>query len=338
MTDPKNLVPCQEPGYIQDVVTDPAPPYCRDAQTLQDSGTIDHKPYPDSLRDVAGEHLSWLEEGTLNKNSSGEAVLCDPQQTGHIVNDQGFHPPDRDVVYRYTKSLRGTNEGMKKLFSDVVVYDEVGKLHRVPIIWAHQEGAVAYILQENTRKDDSGIVDRVRLPILAIHDTGHEFNDKRFIYHKAVDYMRSLDNGWKPGFTVKERFERDTVFGVTRGIPIDINYTLVAWAMYEADMNQIYTQIVTKFSKMAYIRVQGVAWEIGVRLTSISNHIETDPGPNKSSVVKFEFGFTAESFIAQPIVRRKAVLKTRIEITNAPNDEDVTEILSRLEQAVKELE
>ena len=36
--------------------------------------------------------------------------------------------------------------------------------------------------------------------------------------------------------------------------------------------------------------------------------------------------------------RKKAVLKTQVEITNSVNDEDITEILSRLEQAVKELE
>jgi hypothetical protein len=42
--------------------------------------------------------------------------------------------------------------------------------------------------------------------------------------------------------------------------------------------------------------------------------------------------------VAQPIVRKKAVLKTRIEITDSPNADDMTEVLGRLEQAVKELE
>jgi hypothetical protein len=42
--------------------------------------------------------------------------------------------------------------------------------------------------------------------------------------------------------------------------------------------------------------------------------------------------------VSQPIVRKKAVLKTRVEVTDSPNDEDVTEVLARLEQAVKELE
>jgi len=42
--------------------------------------------------------------------------------------------------------------------------------------------------------------------------------------------------------------------------------------------------------------------------------------------------------VSQPIVRRKAVLKTKIEVVDSPNDEDITEVLMRLEQAVKDLE
>jgi hypothetical protein len=75
-----------------------------------------------------------------------------------------------------------------------------------------------------------------------------------------------------------------------------------------------------------------------VKLNSIANNVDIEPGDKKTRVFKYQFGFTAESFVAQPIVRKKAVLKTRIEITDSVEDEDVTEVLARLEQAVKELE
>jgi len=332
-----DLNPCNEPGPIKSY-PDMSPTFCRDGLTEKSSGTIDHKPYLTSRGDVSPRDLSWLEDSSQSKLGEGEPVLCDPQQTGHIINEQGMSPPNRNTVYRYAKSLRGTDEAMKKMFQDLVVLDESGKAHQVPIIWATQEKAVAYILQENVRKDDSLVVDRIRLPMLAINASNYSFNQNRYVYHKAVDYLRSRETNWKPGFTDSERYQRDTVFGVSRGIPLDISYSLYAWTLYEEDMNQILTQIVTKFSPLAYIRVRGISWEIGVKLDSIANNVDLEPGDKAVRVFKYQFGFTAEAFVAQPVVRKKAVLKTRIEITDSPDEEDITEVLARLETAVKELE
>lgn len=338
MSEPNNLVSCSEPGNVKDPNIDTPPPYCREGLEEGSSGTIDHKPFLTSQKDVAPRDLSWLEDATQEKLGQGVNALCDPQQTGHIINEQGLSPPNRGTIYRYAKSIRGTDEAVKDLFNDIVVLDESGKAFNVPIIWATQEKAVAYILQENTRKDESLVVDRIRLPMLAIHASGYNFNQDRYIYHKAIDYLRNAKDNWRPSFTVSERYERDTVFGISRGIPLDIEYSLVAWTLYEEDMNQILTQIVTKFSPMAYIRVRGISWEIGVKINSIANNVDLEPGDKKVRVFKYQFGFTAESFVAQPIVRKKALLKTRIEITDSPEDEDITEVLTRLEQSVKELE
>jgi len=337
MAEP-DLNPCNQPGYVQDLNIDTPPPFCREGLAEKSSGTIGKEPYLTSQADVESRDMAWLEEATQNKSGHGDSALCDPQQTGHIINEQGLSPPNRNTVYRYAKSLRGADEAMKKMFSDIIVEDEAGKAHNVPIIWATQEKAVAYILQENVRQDDSLVVDRIRLPMLAIHASSYNFNQDRYTYHKAIDYLRNSRTGWRPGFTVSERYQNDTVFGVSRGIPLDIGYTLVAWTLYEEDMNQILTQIVTKFSPMAYIRVRGISWEIGVKLDSIANNVDMEPGDKAVRVFKYQFGFTAESFVAQPIVRKKAVLKTKVEVTDSPNDEDITEVLARLEQAVKELE
>jgi hypothetical protein len=337
MAEP-DLTPCNEPGSIKDLNIDTPPPFCRDGLQEKSSGTIDHTRHLSNQRDVASRDLSWLEDATQSKMGDGAQALCDPQQTGHIINEQGMAPPNRNTVYRYAKTLRGSDEAMKQMFSDLVVIDEAGKAFDVPIIWATQEKAVAYIIQENVRKDESLVVDRIRLPMLAIHASNYQYNQDRYVYHKAIDYLRTPQTDWKPGFTVSERYNRDTIFGVSRGIPIDISYTLFAWTLYEEDMNQILTQIITKFSPMAYIRVRGVSWEIGVKLDSIANNVDIEPGDQAVRVFKYQFSFTAESFVAQPIVRKKAVLKTKVEITDSPNDEDITEVLARLEQAVKELE
>jgi hypothetical protein len=336
MSEP-NLNPCGESNFVEDLNIDKPPPFCREQKVETSSGTIHSKPYLESQKDVS-QDLSWLQDATQSKLGQGASALCDPQQSGHIINEQGSSPPNRNVVYRYAKSIRGTDEAVKDLFKDLVVIDENGRAHSVPIIWATQERAVAYILQENMRKDESLVVDRIRLPILAIHNSEFNFNQDRYIYHKAIDYLRDPKNNFRPNFTTSERFERDTIFGVTRGIPIDIGYTLYAWTMYEEDMNQILTQVLTKFSPIAYIRVKGISWEIGVKLSSIANNVNYEPGDKAIRVFKYQFGLTAETFVAQPIVRRKAVLKTRIDITDSPNEEDITEVLTQLEQAVKELE
>jgi hypothetical protein len=117
----------------------------------------------------------------------------------------------------------------------------------------------------------------------------------------------------------------------------EIAYSLNIWTYFVEDMNQILEQIVLKFSPIAYIRVQGVQWETIVRLDSIANNIDMEPGNTSNRVVKFQINMTAETYIPQPIRREKAVLKTRIDIANGLNDEEITEIISRLENVVDEL-
>jgi hypothetical protein len=84
--------------------------------------------------------------------------------------------------------------------------------------------------------------------------------------------------------------------------------------------------------------VKGISWEIGVKLNGISNNLDYEPGDKAIRVFKYQFNITAESFVSQPIVRKKSVLKTRVEVTDQPDDENVCDVLYQLEQAVKELE
>lgn len=323
MSDP-NLNPCDEPGDIMDLNIDSIQPFCSNKEA--------------SLKNVPDREMSWLiDEMSNQKKGNGQSALCDPIQTGHIINEQGMSLPNRNVLYRYSKSLRGCDEGIMDMFRDLVVIDEQGKAHNVPIIWASQEKAVAAILQNNVRKDESTVVDRIRLPILAINSSGYNFAQNRYIYHKAVDYLRSQERDWKPGFTVKEKYERDTVFGVASGIPVDISYDLYAWTLYEEDMKQILEQILTKFSPMAYIRVKGIAWEIGVKLDSLGNNGESEPGDKAVRVIKYNIKMTAETYVSQPIIRKKAVLKTKVELLDTVEDNTIGDVISRLEQAVEEL-
>ena len=317
----KSLNEC-EVGYQSVPNLDPTPPNC------------EHDPDPMNKRAVNDQSLNWLKDTTNKKIGLGAHALCDPMQKGHILNDGS----DRNTIYRYSKSKRACDDAMQDLFRDLVVIDEDGKAHPIPIIWGTQEKAVAAILLDNVRKDETLVVDRIRLPMLAIIDSDIQMNLDRYVYHKALDYMNHLRPDNKPGFTIKEKYDRDTVFGVARGIPVDISYTLTAWTLYVEDMNQILEQIITKFSQTAYIRISGVPYEVIVKLNSIANNGDYEPGDQAVRVIKYEFNLTAETYIPQPIQRKKAVLKTRIEFVDGLKDEEITEVLARLEESIKELE
>jgi hypothetical protein len=319
----KGLHECNETNPIQqDLNDDVLPKQCNDTG-------------PESLKDSPRD-LGWLEDSASKKVGIGFGGNCDPMQSGQIVED--IQKPNRDVLYRYSKGIRGSNEGMLNLFNDIVVIDENGKAWPIPIIWGTQEKAVQFILADNVRKDDSLVVDRIRLPMLAIYNSDIQFDQTRYIYHKALDYLGRYRSDGKPGFTINEKFERDTVFGVARGIPGNITYNLMAWTLYLEDMDQIIEQIMLKFSPVAYIRVRGVHWETMVTLDSVANNINFEPGDKQQRVIKYQFNMTTQTYIPQPIVRKKAVLKMRTDIYNQTQEEEITETLGRLETAVEDFE
>lgn len=317
-----NVDECAAPGTPKTINLDNPPDKCM--------GEL-----PPSLKNVSAE----MHPKPNQKVGYGHADQCDPMQTGQITEDMMKEPVkfhDGSVIYRYSKAIRGADEAMRELFSELVCIDELGNVVPIPIIWGTQERAVAHVMQNNIRQDSGLVVNRIKLPILSIYNNGISFNQDRYIYHQAIDYFRTLRPDRKPGLTTMEnRHERDTVFGVARGIPVDITYQLTAWTLYVEDMNQIVEQILLKFSPVAYITVQGVhTWETIVKLDSIANNLEAEPGDQQLRVVKFQFGMTVETFIPQPIVRKKAMLDQRIDVVNGLTEDQITEVLNRLETVI----
>lgn len=287
----KSLVDCQVIGNQNSTNIDPVPGECCDTNT------------PSQKAVATNPVQDWKLPKKFSKLRIGQHGNCDPLMTGQIINDN--NTPNRNVIYRYSRAIRGADEAMIDLFRNLVVIDESGKAHVVPIMWGTQEQAVGTILQDNVRDDTSLVVDRIRLPILAISNTGTEYDPTRFTYQQAQTELNWLEPDGDFGFTETEKLEKDTVFGVTRGIPVNIAYTLYAWTLYEEDMNQILEQVLLKFSPVAYIRVRGVWWEIIVTLDGQANNFEFEPGDKKLRVLKYQFNFTTKSYIPQPITRHE---------------------------------
>jgi hypothetical protein len=317
-----NLNNCGTHGIPADVNLDPAPPYC--GKDLEDVN---------NRRGINDDSLNFLKDETMKKVGFGAKVDCDPMQRGLIVND--LENTERTVLYRYSKSIRGTDEAMLDMFRNVVVIDEDGKAWPIPVMLGPPEKAVAAIIQDNVHKDETLVVDRLKLPLLALTQTSIDYDLERYTYHKATNLFRK--NG-KPGLTISEKYNRDTVLGLARGIPINIGYTITAWTMYREDMNQILEQILTKFSHAAYIRVTGVPWEVIVKLDSIANNMDAEPGDQAIRIIKYEFNVTAQTYIPQPIERKKAVLKMKVDFIDGMTEDQITGIMARIEESVKELE
>lgn len=314
---------CNDRGPLNEINLDQAPPYCG-----KDINDIDNK------RSINDDSLNWLKDATMKKTGFGARVDCDPMQKGRIIND--LENPSRDVLYRYSKSIRGSDEAMLDMFNNLVVIDEDGKAWRIPISLGPPEKAVAAIIQDNVKKDETLVVNRLRLPLLAINQSSINYDLNRYTYHKALNRFPMEDG--KPGLTINEKYNRDTVFGMARGVPVNIGYTLTAWTRYREDMNQILEQILTKFSHTAYIRVTGIPWEILVTLDSIANNINNDIADKDIMVIKYEFNMTVQTYIPQPIDRKKAVLKMKIDFVDGMTEEEITGVLAKIEESVKELE
>ena len=319
----KDYDQCNPKASRPDPNLDPAPPYC-------DAGDVSSE----NRRSINDESLNWLKDQTMNKTGYGARVDCDPVQRGQIIND--VQSPSRDVLYRYSKSIRGADEAMIDMFRTVVVIDEDGKAWPVPVMMGPPEKAVAAIIQDNVRKDETLVVNRIKLPMLALTQTSIDYDLARYTYHQALNLFQRADG--KPGLTVSEKYDRDTIFGMARGIPVNLGYTLTAWTMYREEMNQILEQVLSKFSQVAYIRVTGVPWETIVKLDSISNNINNEPGDQAIRIVKYEFNMTAQTYVAQPIQRKKAVLKMKVDFVDGITDQDITQVLARIEESVKELQ
>jgi hypothetical protein len=333
----KSLVECQDRDNKNSINIDPVPKQC------------DDDCWPSQKRVPIQPPKDWTRRKTFNKLGLGQHWLCDPIQTGQIIND--LDTPNRDVIYRYSRSIRACDEAMLDMFRNVKVLDEQGKEHTVPIIWASQEKAVAAILQDNVRKDDSLVVDRIRLPIIAIWNAGMQFDQSRFTYQKAYTLLPWLCPDDTIGFFKQEKYFKDTFFGVTRGIPVNISYTLYMWTLYEEDMNQILEQAFSKFSPVAQLQIKGIWWDVIVTLDSTQNNIDLEPGDAKVRVLKYQFNMTAKSYIAQPIYRLKERPKpfchepcspTSPEepnfMTEQMSDEEIKNSIEELKKSVMELE
>lgn len=219
---------------------------------------------------------------------------------------QGDNPPGRGWIMRYQNSIRFTDWAMIRLFQDLEVMDGQGRTRKVPIIMGSQERAVAAILGPNVRMDGSGVVDRIRLPMLALWPLDINLDETRFAYPLAIQWD-IRDPRYR---TAKSR--NDLILGRSRGIPITRTYTLYAWSKYQETMNQIVEQVLHKFRPTANLKVEGIDFEAPAYLETIANTGSIDAPDSEDRPVKTEFALRIESMIANTWITEKTAKRLRL--------------------------
>ncbi len=210
----------------------------------------------------------------------------------------------RQYIFGYTKCIRNTNLAVMDLFSDITILnDNDNQLYSVPIIFGTQEKAAIYAFGEqfaaNPERKENGLVDRIRIPIVALMLKDINFDEKRYIYHEAKRKM----------FYGQEKINHDIVYRFAKGIPVNFTYNIILWAKYYEHLMQMVEQIMQKFSPIAYINVEGIYWETPVKITGSNSNINEDVADRQVRILKYIFSFVVEGHIMQPIKKDKTILK-----------------------------
>lgn len=215
----------------------------------------------------------------------------------------GFSSVSRTSMASYSRTLRACDRAVLDEFKGLQVWLPDGSEKNVPIIWGPQEKAVAIALSDAIDKENIRI-DRIKLPMLAISSGDISFAPERFTYHQNFRWLQDPRGNYAYG---AEKRYGDTVYGKSRGLPVDKNYTLYAWTRYIEDMNQVVEQIMLKFAPIVTLNVEGVHWEVVLKLDSVNNSISPEIGDAAIRIVKYEFAFHAETYISRGYIRGKTV-------------------------------
>jgi hypothetical protein len=130
-----------------------------------------------------------------------------------------------DRVFKYAKLLRKTDEGVKALFSDLVVVTEEGDAHKVPCLWATHEKLAAFVEQSNptSELDLNGkrkiVKDSIKLPVIGVYSNDITMSGSQ---------------------------------------PL-VAYHVNIWTLFQEDMNQILEQIILKFDNKKNCKLVGIS-------------------------------------------------------------------------------
>lgn len=131
---------------------------------------------------------------------------------------------------------------------------------------------------------------RVRLPLAAITRESFEFNQDKFspAYHSmSFRYMN------KAGTIAAKYF---------RPVPFLVKYSMIVWTEFKRDAEYVNYQIATRFNPIAEFRMfdTHLAGNVQLRFEGGSDASDKEAGFDQQANVRYEFSFTAESWLPLP--------------------------------------
>ena len=228
------------------------------------------------------------------------SLLADSIQHGLLSQTEAINPT---YLKRYENFFSKLDRSMVLAFADLHILDQGGVPMRVPTVFGTME-KIVYAVFGETAAQDPAKYSRVRLPICAIIPNGSISLDvERYIFHEAKwwDYKGT------------ERRPDDIVYGMSTGIPISRGYQLTIMTRYVEDINQLMEIALQRFSQSFEIRIGNSPRPTQVIFEGCDTNFADERDPEKVHLYTATISMVAETWLPQPVVRRKAVHTVRID-------------------------
>lgn len=191
---------------------------------------------------------------------------------------------------QYDKALAGSDQALLQLFTEIHV-DANGRRLLVPVVFGSLEDAVKWILYEGLQ-----VRDTIRLPLVNLWSTDCEDNRERYREYR-----------------IAKKGNHSAVSGPSPTMAVDVRYTLWAWAKSAADVEQMLRQIwqrlggaampdwvsLSRRSVLPFTSIQetGASWSTLLKVRTITDNLDVDPGDKSIRVYKYQFEMVAETFV-----------------------------------------
>jgi hypothetical protein len=228
-------------------------------------------------------------------------LAVDSIQHGLLAQTEQINP---NYLKRYENFFTKLDRAMVLAFGDLQILDQGGTPMRVPTVFGTMEKIVYAVFGESSAQDPNQY-SRIRLPICAMIPTGSISLDvERYIYHEA--------KWWS--YKGTERRPDDVVFGMSTGIPISRGYQLTLMTRYVEDMNQLLEITLQRFSQTFEIKIGQSPRPTQVLFDGCDTNFAEDRDAERVHLYTATISMTAQSWLPQPIIRRKAVHSVKIDV------------------------
>ena len=205
-------------------------------------------------------------------------------------------PEDRPQNPRTEPYLRAYDDAAEKLFGDISVIATGKDGHQrrfpVPMIWADEQEAAAYVLKDCV----GGVVDRIRLPLLAIHCPGH-----------FPDSSRAATAG-------------TTAFR--------IDYTLFAWTMFPEEMTQIVQNILGAIYSLDFRDEGSLGVPLGSELVLVDVGSKCYPtNQDTVNIIKYRFNLAVHALLPQADLQPEELTEDRPPSTSSVKRVELEDVL-----------